>query len=57
MNPEKVVSTGLIGNFVGWRIGGKTYDNEGNEIKEAHEQDCYCCRPNLLSLEPLKKEI
>lgn len=38
----------LLGEFGGYRIGGKTYDEHGNEIEEEHEEDCFCCRKNIL---------
>lgn len=44
---KDIIKNGFIGYFNGWRIGGKTYDPEGNEIKEKHEKDCFCCRKSL----------
>ena len=46
---EEAEKNGYVGKFAGWRIGGNTYDAEGNEIPEKHEDDCFCCRPNLLA--------
>lgn len=46
---DEAVKTGLIGDFKGWRVGGKSFDPDGNEIEEKHEDDCFCCRRNLLT--------
>lgn len=46
---DDAVKNGLIGDFTGWRLGGKSFDPDGNEIEETHEEDCFCCRLNLLA--------
>ena len=44
---EKVMKNGFIGKLNGYRIHGKSYDVDGNEIDEIHEKDCFCCRKDL----------
>jgi hypothetical protein len=53
---SKITENGYIGQFAGYLIGGRTYDINMVEIKDAppHEEDCFCCRKNLLR--PKKKE-
>ena len=46
---EEIMENGLVGNFGGYRIHGKSYDPEGNEIKEEHEVDCFCCREEIIN--------
>lgn len=41
---EEAIKTGYIGELAGYRIHGKTFDTEGNEIEETHEKDCACCK-------------
>lgn len=49
MEEKDTVKNGLVGKFLGWRRNGKTYDVNGKEIKDKHEQDCFCCRKSLLA--------
>lgn len=51
---DKAIKTGYLGEFKGWRLNGKSYDPQGNEIPETHEKDCLCCRNNLLTQEDNK---
>ena len=44
---EVNLKNGLIGTLNGYRVNGKSYDPEGNEIDEVHEKDCFCCRKTL----------
>lgn len=44
----KVLKNGIIGKYAGFRIHGKTYNSKGNEVKEKHGKDCFCCRKDLL---------
>ena len=46
---DKAFKNGLVGKLAGFRVNGKTYDADGNEIKEQHEKDCFCCRKQLLN--------
>ena len=43
---------GLIGTLLSWRVNGKSYDSQWNEIEEVHENDCLCCRKYLLKPKP-----
>jgi len=45
---DKAKKNGLIGELVSYRINGKTYDSNGEEISDKHEEDCVCCCKNLL---------
>ncbi len=49
---EKAIKTGIMGAFNGWRVGGKSFDAEGNETPEIHEKDCLCCRDRLFAPPP-----
>lgn len=50
---DEALKNGYLGEFAGYRIGGKSFTPEGKEIDEVHEPDCFCCRANLLgSVEP-----
>lgn len=49
MGEDEIIKNGVIGKFCGWRINGKSYDGEGNEIDDKHEEDCVCCRKNLFN--------
>lgn len=48
MKKEEIIKTGVVGKFAGWRVGGKTYDPEGNEIPDVHDEDCFCCTKKSL---------
>lgn len=39
-----------IGMLAGYRLNGRTYDASGKEVKEIHEEDCFCCRKNVLRM-------
>lgn len=54
MEDNFIMKNGYIGRLNGWRIRGKSFDSQGNEIDEIHEKYCVCCRDNLLSKPPLK---
>lgn len=44
---KEVLKNGYAGQLGGYRIHGKSYDVDGNQIEEVHEEDCFCCRKNL----------
>lgn len=44
---EEILKNGKMGDVRGYRIHGKSYDVNGNEVDEIHEEDCFCCRKNL----------
>jgi hypothetical protein len=46
MNDE-ILKNGFIGSFNGYRIHGKSYGVDGNEVEERHEPDCVCCHKDL----------
>ena len=50
------IKNGLVGQYAGFRINGKTYDADDNEVEEEHEADCVCCRKNLLTPPVVEKE-
>ena len=45
---DEVLKNGYAGKLAGYKIHGKSYDTEGNEVAEVHEEDCFCCCKNLL---------
>lgn len=45
---NNVLKNGFIGNLTKYRIQGKTYSPNGEEIQEIHEKECFCCKKNLL---------
>lgn len=53
MNKESdgdfILKNGVVGKFAGYRVNGKSYDTDGNEVEEIHEEDCYCCRKDLFT--------
>lgn len=53
---EKTLKNGVVAKFGGYRLGGKSYDNDGKEIAEEHEEDCFCCRKVLLKPVSTPKE-
>lgn len=46
---KEPLKNGFVGTLSGFRIGGKSYGPDGNELEEKHESDCFCCRENLLA--------
>lgn len=44
---DEAFKNGIVGHLKGYRVNGKSYDTEGNEIEEKHEADCFCCRDDL----------
>ena len=53
---KEPLRNGLVGDFLGYRIHGKTYDVTGIEFEEEHEADCVCCRKNLMNTPNLELE-
>lgn len=49
MTPEKIIKTGFAGVLAGYRIHGRSFDTEGNETQEPHEEDCFCCKEELMA--------
>ena len=52
---DEILKNGYIGKLAGYRVNGKSYDAEGNEVEEEHEDDCLCCRKNLFT--PTKETL
>lgn len=48
---DEAIKNGYVGKLFGYRIHGKSYDTELNEVVEIHEEDCFCCRKNLFNTE------
>lgn len=46
---KEILKNGYIGKLAGYRVHGESYDTEGNEIHEVHEEDCVCCCKNLFN--------
>lgn len=44
---EELLKNGEVGKIVGYRVHGRSYDTDGNEVQEVHEEECTCCRKNL----------
>jgi hypothetical protein len=46
---KEEMKTGYAGEFGGYRLHGKSFDADGNEIKDKHDKDCFCCK-DILSI-------
>jgi hypothetical protein len=49
---DDVIKNGLVGKLMGWRFKGKSFDADGKEVDEKHEEDCFCCRESLFIGKP-----